>query len=130
MAFDMFLQCYRNCQPSPSPRTIVEQAFASSRDPTDIDVWVLRFPNGGVSELFIGEEQEIWDLMFNGAPNSPELWSGIFEILKRTGSVLFWPGGGWVVTDEAVIDHLRPDILDGTDPVYVVSSPGEIPEKI
>jgi len=126
----MFLQCYRSCQPSLFSRMVVEEAFASSRDPTDVDVWVLRFSDGGVSELFIGEEQEIWNLMFNGAPNSPELWSGIFEMLKRTGSVLSCPGGGWIVTDEAVIDYLKPDILDGTESVYVVSSPEEIPEKI
>ncbi|HEX9490888.1 MAG TPA: hypothetical protein VF930_11415 [Stellaceae bacterium] len=123
MSFEVFLQCYRDSEPFRFPRAVVEEAFpfADRRDP---GCWELKFPDGGRSDLYIDDELEIWNLMVSRLARSPELWTGLFDILRRTGSMLFWPGGGSVVADESVVPHLLPDII--MEPLTVVREGSEI----
>lgn len=57
MSFDLFVQGFQNGQPSEFSAASIEKGFgpfAESREPS---CWVLRYPDGGVCELYIRSEQ-------------------------------------------------------------------------
>jgi hypothetical protein len=93
--------------------------------------WGLSFPDGGKSFLYLKDEQkEIEHICVNRPTDSPELWTGLLEILRETGAVLYWPGGGAVVAAEAHIAHLPQDMIDIFGTPTVVSRGREIEDCI
>lgn len=113
MSFDIFVIRVENGHEAPIPLPILERAFdrfVEFREPAG---WGLLFPDGGRSFLYMREDSANHHFSINRPTSSPDLWAGLFEILRQTGSVLYWPGGGSVVADEAVIPHLTPARDDG-----------------
>lgn len=89
MSFEIYISCFRDGEPSTSPRALAEKAFGSCiTSKKDDPSWVLTFPDGGKSELNLGPGLEIDGFMMNRSSGSPELRNGIVEILKRTSSPL------------------------------------------
>lgn len=130
MSFDIYLCAWQDGRESPFPLAIVEEAlgrFAEWRDETR---WVLSFPDGGTSNLYVGDEPQTSFLSVNRPASSPELWQGMFEILRRTTSVLIRPGGGGIVADASAIAKLVPDIVRTAEEITVVTEPAQIPRRI
>ncbi len=126
MSFDIFVNCIRNEEECTFPLAVVEEvfgAFIEGREPT---CWTLLFPDGGRSFLYVRDQPNIAHFCVNRPVASPELWQGLFDILRRTGSMLFWPGGGSVVADASVIARLGPGIIRSIGPVTIVHEPSEI----
>lgn len=126
MSFDTFVNCIRNEEECTFPLAVLEEvfgAFIEYREPT---CWTLMFPNGGRSFLYVCDQPDIAHFCVNRPAASPELWQGLFDVLRLTGSALFWPGGGSVVADEWVITQLGPRVIKSLEPVMVVRSPSEI----
>jgi hypothetical protein len=46
-------------------------------------------------------------------PGHDAFWKALLRVLRETGSILFWPGGGAVVTNESILVHLPPDLVEG-----------------
>jgi hypothetical protein len=110
---------------------LVEEIFGPyTTSNKDDSCWVLRFRDGGVSELNVDAGPDIDGFMVSRPPNSPELWRGIIEILKRTTSVLYWPGTPCVVADASVIPHLPPDMIESLGEPVVTTDRDEILELI
>lgn len=89
------------------------------------------FPNGGRSFLYLDDDRQEADFFSVNRPaDSPELWSGLLEILRETRGMLFWPGGGAVVAHQSDIAHLPPSMIDIFGTPTVVSSGRQIEERI
>ncbi len=73
---------------------------------------------------------EIDDGLALEVADSPELWAGLLEILRETRGILFWPGGGAVVSHQANIAHLPPSMIEIFGMPTVVGSGREIEECI
>ncbi len=111
MSFDLFLGCFQNGKPSTFPQNIVEKALGQYVAERRDGCWVLSFPNGGRSYLYIDDDSEIGDCNVNRPAASPELWQGLLDILRQTSTVLYWPGGGCAVGNASVIAQLPPDMI-------------------
>ena len=133
MSFEIYISCFRDGEPSTFPRALAEKIFGSyTTSKKDDPSWVLTFPDGDKSELNLGPEPQIDGFMVNRPTGSPELWNGIIEILKRTSSVLYWPGEATacVVADAAVIPHLPPDMVESIGTPVVTTDSEKIQDVI
>jgi hypothetical protein len=130
MSFDIYVIRAENGEAAPIPIAIIEQAFGPFIEFREPAGWGLLFPDGRRSFLYLREGERNNHFSINRPASSPELWAALFQILRQTGSVLYWPGGGSVVADETVIPHLTPDILRSLEPAMVVRSPSEIVDCI
>lgn len=131
MSFDMFLCNFRSGEPAPFSLAVINKCLGPFIKFRSGSHWTLSFPNGGTSFLYFDDDRtEIDNFCVNRPADSPELWTGLLEILRETGGMLCWPGGGAVVADEAHIAHLPPDMVDIFGAPTVVGSGREIEECI
>ncbi len=79
---------------------------------------------------FDDDQQDIDSFSVNRPADSPELWAGLLEILRETRGILFWPGGGAVISHQANIAHLPPSMTEIFGMPTVVASGREIDECI
>jgi hypothetical protein len=127
----MFLCAFKNGEPAPFSLAIVDKCLGPFIDFREHHCWDLSFPDGGKSFLYLKDDQkEIEHICVNRPADSPELWTGLLEILRETGAMLYWPGGGAVVAAEAHIAHLPPDMIDIFGTPTVVGSGREIKDCI
>ena len=131
MSFDLFLQSFRNGAPAKFPAELIEKGFgpyASAREPR---CWVLRYPNGGFGELYVDlTHDEVSHFMVARPPDSPQFWQTLLDILELTPSCLYWPGGGPLIAQTFVRDHLPPDMIESLGEPTLVSTPEQIVEAI
>jgi hypothetical protein len=112
MSFDMFLFTFRSGEPAPFPLAVIDKFLGPFIKFRSNDYWSLSFPNGGNTFFYLdGDRKEIDNFCVNRPADSPELWTGLLEILRETGGVLWWPGGGSVVAEETHIAHLPSDMM-------------------
>ena len=131
MSFEVFLSCYKNGETSTFPLSVLENALAHYADRCDEQhYWVLEFPDGSNSELGLQPGAQIEGCTVFRPSDSPELWNGLIEILKRTMSVLYWPGGPPVVADAAVIPHVPKDMIESLGEPVVTTDREKIFELI
>ncbi|MDE2228973.1 MAG: hypothetical protein KGL11_08035 [Alphaproteobacteria bacterium] len=131
MSFDIFVSCYRDGEASTFPRKLAIELLGRF-DPggKDESHWVLKFPDGGWSEIYVTAGPRIGGFMVTRSPDSPEFWSGLIEILKRTTSVLYWPGGPPVVADASVIPHIPKGMIEALGEPVVTTDRDKILELI
>jgi len=131
MSFDLFFQTFQSGVPAPFSTALIEKGFgpyASERSPGR---WVLRYPNGGFCELYVDAEQETeTSFMVARPPDSPEFWRTLLDLLQQTPSCLYWPGGGPLIANPMVRNHLPPDMIESLGEPIVVSAPEQIIEAI
>jgi hypothetical protein len=131
MSFDLFLQSFKDGAPTTFPTALIEKGFgpyAAIREPR---CWVLRYPNGGYGELYVDAAQEsLGHFMVARPPDSPEFWRALLDLLQQTSSCLYWPGGGPVIANPTVRNHLPPDMIQSLGEPIFVSAPEQIVEAI
>lgn len=119
----MFLSCVRDGESSTFPLAVVEETLGPYAKSRSKNGWQLHFPDGGVCDLYFNPAPQTDGFMVSRPSGNPELWKGLIEILKRTTSVLFWPGGVPVVADISVIPHLPKDFIEALgEPVVTTDS--------
>jgi hypothetical protein len=130
MSFDVFFDSFRDGESVDIDPSIIEDAwgpYVVSREPT---CWVLRFPDGGLTELYGRIADPLSHFMIARPPAHPAFWMGMLVILEKTLGVIHWPGGGPVVGDPAAIGHLPADLIKALGQPIVVNQPGDILEAI
>lgn len=128
MSLDIHFISYFDDRAVPFPIDIVVSAFGKYADRSDEKRWRLTFPDGGWSDLWVGEDAEPSLLAFNRPALSPELSEGIFDIMKKTLGFLVCGGAGTCVIDPLIISHIS--FIDAVSPVYVVDGPMGIRARI
>jgi hypothetical protein len=101
MSFDMYLCTFRDGEPAPFSLAVLDKLLGPFIEFRSRHRWSLSFPNGGRCFLYLKDDQkEIDHVCANRPADSPELWTGLLEVLRETGGMLCWPGGGAVVADD------------------------------
>lgn len=112
MSFDIVVQCFRNGELAKYPRAVVERAFAPFIKARRAHSWELEIGGKGGPRIYIRNEPEIHGFMVD-RPGHDAFWKALMRVLRETGSVLYWPGGGAVVTSKTILAHLPPDLVEG-----------------
>jgi hypothetical protein len=91
----------------------------------------LEYPDRGGADVYIDDGDDIMGPTFNYC-GGDAFWQGVYELLKRTRSAIFWPalGPSCVVTDEATLAHLSADFLKSVGKPTIVHSGAEIADAI
>lgn len=131
MAFDIFLQCYRNGEPATFKRSVVDEIFApyAFGDP---ELTMVTFPDGSGSCLYLDQGDDIQGMMFNHC-GGDEFFEALYQLAARTKSVILWPEAGpasSVITDPETWKHLPEFWHDGSGPPRVVKSGLEVQDCI
>src|SRR5579864_3441842 len=101
MSFDMFINFFRTGEPQKISRATIARAFGAFADMEGDRGWWNLVDSSGV--LILGDEDEIDCLCVNRPPYAEHpFWPALVHFLRETGGVLYWPGGGQVVTDQEV----------------------------
>ena len=121
MSFDMFVMFFRNSEPRKVRRSEIARIFGGIVD-TDDDSGSWNVPNSHAT-LTVGDRDEIECLGINRPPSDEHpFWPTLVTFLDQTHGVLFWPGGGQVVTDESAVPHLSREMEEIFGPPIVTRS--------
>ena len=134
MSLDLFLVRFENGEPAGYPRSLLLEIF-SKYDPGKEDDGFLspEYPDGSRVNIVYdddavlanAEDDTINGVMF-GHWAGDQFLDDLFEMLKRSGGALVWPGDSWAVADASLIPHMLKDLLDSRGPPIVVSSVDEL----
>jgi len=124
MSFDIFITCFQDGEAHPFPRKILEDAFGGFTDRSDPTSWLVSDSNAVIQ---VDDADEMEGFGVNRPPDGKHpFWPALVAVLRQTGSALYWPGGGPVVTDQAVVAQLPPEMIEGMGPPIVTTSVSEI----
>jgi len=123
VSFEIYLDRFSNGEGVPFPIDVVEHAFGRFAEHRDSKCWVLTFLDDSRCELFVDNAALVRGFMVVRPPNSPAFWRALFDVLKQTAGVLFWPGGGAVVADQSAILSLPKSMIESLGTPIVASTP-------
>ncbi len=111
----------------------VERAFQKIVADPSRDHWNVRTPDGARTraEVSIDAQPRIRGFGVTRPPSFeglPEFWNAIFEVMKETRTILFWPGADPYVciTNPDFLRDLPADLAESVHGAVVVSSGAEI----
>ena len=132
MSFDIFLNCYdENGESETFPFALIEREFGPFAAARAAKWWDLIDPDGGRCELYVdATEATIGHFMVASPPVHIAFWQSILNLLQRTPSCLHWPGGGPVIAQAFVRDHLPQYMIEGLGEPKIVSTPEQILQAI
>lgn len=123
MSFDIFLSCVRDGEPSTFKRALAHEILAKGASDADESLEEISYPDGG-AEVFCDEADDVDGISFNHAGGAT-FFERLWELADRTGSMIFWPGGGQsvAVTRADMLPHLPEDLPGGDgSPAAVVGN--------
>lgn len=127
MSFDIFIACFHGGDEGAFPRHVMEEAFGPYIDSREPRCLVLRFADGGHSDVYVEDKEHISFFGVNRPAASPEFWQAVFEILRQTPTLLLWPGGEHpVVGSPATLQHLPADVAETFGVPIIAVSPDQI----
>ena len=126
MSFKIYLGSFRAGEGSTFPIDIVERAFGKYVEAREPTCWALAYPDGTGCEVYIRAAPKISGFMVARPINASPFADALFEVLSNSAGVIYWPGGGCVVADAAVIPQLPNDMITSLGMPTVVKSGHEI----
>lgn len=103
---------------------VFERVLAPLGVPREYEAWVLAMPDGSTGELH--PDLASGSISMNRPPGNMAFFDCVLDLLRRTPSVVYWPGGGCCVADAAVIPHLPESFIESCGVPAVVASGAEI----
>jgi len=124
MSFDIFITRYQGGEAHSFPRIILENAFGGFTDRSDPTSWRM---SDSYAVIYVDDADEVDGFGVNRPPyNEHPFWPALVDVLRQTGSALYWGIGRFVVADQAVIADLPPDMIKTLGPPMVTTSVSEI----
>ena len=128
MSFDIFIFAFDDGEPRRFLRIVLEKAFGSFSDMSDPTWWSV---SDSFAVIQLDAAAEIDNFGVNRPPHfGHPFWPALLDVLRETSSVLFWPGGGPVATDQSVAARLPEGMIEEAGGLIVVSSVAEIARAI
>lgn len=128
MSFDIFVEAFENGKPRFYPRDVLAKAFGSFCDMSDPKWWNVADSFAGIQ---LDDAPQVDGFGVNRPPGSDHpFWPALLNVLRETSSVLYWPGGGPVITDKSVEASLPRGMIKALGPPKVVTSVEEIGQLI
>ncbi len=119
MGFELFIECFRDKQPSPYHRSIAEKIFnRDAIDPTT-PLSEVRYADGR-AEIYGAEDDEMTGATLAHFSGRIVL-ERVLEFAEETGSLIFWPGDETcaAVTSLEWLDHVPDEIVKDMQPALV-----------
>lgn len=129
MSFDIYVQCFRDGELVPYDRAIFDEIFGPWVFAREADFVEVGFADGSGGQIYVDDTPEIDSITVNRG-GGEAFTAALFELMKRTGSVLYWPGGGCLVTDPSFVNCLPQDWVEHLGTPIVISQPSEIRARI
>jgi hypothetical protein len=93
MDFKIFLYMLKGSKKSFFERDIVTCAFRHLVESTDGDCWQIVLPDSPcLGQIHIEGTQEIKGFSVKRPPFELPFWDALFEVMRQTPTLLFWPG--------------------------------------
>ena len=105
MSFDIWFQRFKDGEPAPFPHEVMDQLFKLHTVHASGTFIRVRFPDGSGADIAGIHRNPLTSLTFSHC-GGEQFANAFFELLKRTEAVIYWPDGGCVVADPAVISRL------------------------
>lgn len=125
MSFDIFVQCFKQKQPSTYDRRIAEEIFnRDAIDPTT-PLSVVRYLDG-YANIDGAEEDQIDGLVLSRFGGRTAL-ERLLELASTTGSLIVWPSNeiNMAVTSAEMLTHLPDELTQAGEEIAVVQSVDE-----
>jgi len=124
MSFDISISRYKGGKFHSYPRAILENAFGGFTDRSDPTWWRM---SDSFAVIQVDDADEVHGFCVNRPPyGAHPFWPALVDVLRQTGSALYWGVGGFVVADQAVIADLPPDMIKILGLPTVTTSVSEI----
>lgn len=130
MSFELFLQQFQNSHAVNFSDELVQNLFLKYCVGKSWDNFILVYPDGSRSELGVVKDRPSAGLSVSRPPASLEFWRAVLSLLQQTPSCLYWPGGGPVIAQASVRDHLPPSMIKSLGEPLLVSTPEQIVEAV
>lgn len=124
MSFDIFLDCFKGGNFAKFPRAIAWEKFAPYAKGS-FGHYDVCFPDGSGGYLGIDDDEEISGFGVN-RPTGDMLYDVVFDIMRKTSTLLYWHERIAVVADEAVIREIPKEVLSAFGTPLIVHSGHEI----
>jgi hypothetical protein len=122
-------------------RFVWRLAYPVEHDPTQPMFMEM---NGRIYPVLAGDESDVYGdivpgseparstgFMINRPAANEALYVALLKLLQSTHSVLFWPGtNSLVIGQDATIEHLADGMVESLGEPFLVTAPGQIPERI
>jgi len=126
MSFDMFVNAYEGTDlPVVIPRETFEHVFGDRVAVRDHNFWRVAYPDGGGADIYLSE----YGCMVNQA-GGEIVFDALVRFLREAGAVVYWPGGGCAIADEAVRPKIAPGLVEACGPPERVSTGRQLIECI
>jgi hypothetical protein len=120
MSFDIFVSAFENGDERMFPCAILEKAFGSFSDMSKPTWWKVA---DSFAVIQVDDATEISGFGVNRPPGDDHpFWPALLDVLRKTSSVLYWPGGGPVITDQSVAAGIPARMIKALGPAKVVTS--------
>jgi hypothetical protein len=133
MSFEVFLQTFKGGDNATFERAIAERLFAPYVHEVLSEQWDVRLPDGSPSlgQIFVDQEPLIDSLHVLRPPGDIGFWDAMYQLMKETGALLYWPGEPLcAVTDAAVLEELPAgfveEVVERDGPIPIVTSGQEL----
>jgi len=140
MSFSIYVSTMNNDDENMFDRSVVERAFRDISVDQTGGYWNLRSPDGRIASttIFIEDKLKISGFSANRPPSYsgfPKFWNAMFEILRQTRTIIFWPAAKGphprcCVADLALVPDLSSDLTNALGKPAIVSAGAEIEAAI
>jgi hypothetical protein len=131
VSLDIFLSTLTDDEGASFDRAIVERAFKAIAVDQLGGYWNLRTPAGEMTSatISVADQPRISHFAANRPPGYgyfPEFWNAMFEVLRQTRTVVFWPAGGpkphCCLANPDMISHGPASLIEAIgEPAFVTS---------
>ena|SRR5579863_3815512 len=132
MSFDIFLAHFENGEVRTFKREIFDRLFGAFTVGTPEPKFMrVRFPDGGGADIYVENKSDLSGMMFNHC-GGDAFYDALYELIRQTGSVVFWPGVGRtsVIADPAVVEHLPANFIESCGQPVLVRDKNGITDAI
>lgn len=127
MSFNIFVSTFRNEDTFNFPASEIESRFAPIIIGQRHGSWHLGFKeHGSFGEIPVPSEAFVDGFSVRNPPDNLEFWRIVAAFLRDFGSVLYWPGGGAVITSLELLQHLPSDMIESVGVPWVTADPERI----
>lgn len=94
MGLDIYLFCFRNCEPATFERKLAEEILSRGAIDVRTPLYAVNFADGRGAEIFAPDEgAEIDHLSFGHCGGSATFLDRVYELAERTRSLVIWHFG-------------------------------------
>jgi hypothetical protein len=130
MGFEVYVQCFAECERTGISRAAVRSLFPIIADESKADFWQVRYDDKNSCHIRVTPLPSNNEMLTSFSVERPcgdsKLWEALISVLRMGSIVMYWPGGPPVVSGDVVASQLPADMVEAIGPARSVSSAEDI----